>query len=340
MILPQLTFFCELNSDDLQELFKDSAIIDGLRALNANLSLGLIDLSQERAEVVRRLNAAGIPLTAWLLLPEKDGYWFNLDNFPQALACYQSFREWTEEKGLKWSGVGLDIEPDIRDWGQWKTGRFRFINTLVKRAFNRKRLLRAQAAYTRLAATIRNDGYLVESYQFPFIDDERKVGSSLLRRLAGLVDIPVDREVWMLYTSYFRPTGAGYLWSYAQQASAIGLGSTGGGVDTGVGDGQPLDWEEFSRDLRLAWYWTNDIYIFSLEGCARQGFFERLKNFQWDRPILFPDEVAEPVERWRQALRSALWVSHNALFIFVGTITAVIIMRRLSGLLHRRAGKR
>jgi hypothetical protein len=336
MILPQLTFFCQLNPDDLHELFMSPAVIDGLKDLKANLSLGLLDFSQERANVVRSLNAAGIPLNAWLLLPEEDGYWFNLDNVPQALACYRAFREWTDENSLLWSGVALDIEPDIQDWERWKTGRFQLLTALVKRSFNRKRLLRAQAAYAKLAATIRSDGYFVESYQFPFIEDERKVGSTLLRRLAGLVDIPVDREVWMLYTSFFRPAGAGYLWSYAQQAKAIGLGSTGGGVDTGVGDGHPLDWEEFSRDLRLAWYWTNDIYIFSLEGCVHQGFFERLKNFQWDRPILFPDEVAEPVERWRQALRSALWVSHNALVIFVSTITAVIILRRLRALLRRR----
>ena len=54
--------------------------------------------------------------------------------------------------------------------------------------------------------------------------------------MAGLVDIEVDREVWMLYTSFVRPNGAGVLASYAPEAQSVGLGSTGGGVELGAGD--------------------------------------------------------------------------------------------------------
>jgi hypothetical protein len=150
---------------------------------------------------------------------------------------------------------------------------------LLKRVMSRGQLARSQAAYASLARDIRNDGYIVETYQFPVIVDERKTGSTLLRRAAGLVDVPADREVWMLYSSFSRPMGVGYLWSYAPEAQRIALGSTGGGLHSNLVDPRPLDWDEFARDLRLGWYWTNELYIFSLEGCLRQGFMDRLKSF-------------------------------------------------------------
>src|SRR3712207_8982240 len=47
----------------------------------------------QRAAVVRQLNTYGIPTIAWLLLPHDQGYWFNLGNYPQAIARYHAFRE-------------------------------------------------------------------------------------------------------------------------------------------------------------------------------------------------------------------------------------------------------
>ena len=90
----------------------------------------------------------------------------------------------------------------------------------------------------------------------------------------------------MLYSSFARPHGAGFVWSYAPEAKAIGIGVTSAGVDTGMPvDSPPLTWDELERDLRLAWAWTDDMFIYSLEGCVRQGFFPRLKAFIWDQPI-------------------------------------------------------
>src|ERR1700733_14460574 len=66
---PRLEFACELATEQLQSLFSKPDVIDDLRQLNAALSLSLIDLSPGRAGVVRRLNEAGIPVTAWLALP-------------------------------------------------------------------------------------------------------------------------------------------------------------------------------------------------------------------------------------------------------------------------------
>ncbi|MBC7233593.1 MAG: hypothetical protein H5T68_10195 [Chloroflexi bacterium] len=327
MAQPQLTFFCELEADRLQRLFADEAVVKGLRAVQGSVSLGILDLSPERAAVVRLLNQHHIPVIAWQLLPKEQGYWFNVDNAPQAAARYQAFKEWTAEHGLRWDGVGLDIEPDIREMRQLTVDRWSLLPVLLQRGLDTERLRRAQMQYQILVAQIRADGYRVDSYQMPLIVDERRAGSTLLQRLAGLVDIAVDREVLMLYSSLM-PYGAALLWSYAPDAQSVGVGVTGGGVEIeGVTPSPPLDWDEFSRDLLLAHCWTDDIHIFSLEGCVQQGFLSRLPDFDWEAPIVPPVESAAQVQRLRQALRAALWASAHPWLVTMGLLSILWMLR-------------
>ncbi|MFN2285432.1 MAG: hypothetical protein ACK2UQ_13500, partial [Anaerolineae bacterium] len=283
---PELTFFCELDAAALQELFSTPQIIEDLCALGAGVSLGLRDLSEERAEIVRRLNDAGIPVVAWLLLPEAQGYWFNLDNAPEAIAFYADFRAWTTAHDLQWDGVGLDIEPDMRELKKLIAGDRRALRTLFRRFMDAERLKQAQRHYSGLIAQIRADGYRVDEYAIHFVVDERQAGSQLVQRLFGLVDLDVDREVLMLYSSVMRPLGHGVLWSYAPFAGSVGVGLTGGGVDVGgVDQIPPLTWDEFTHDLRLAHTWSDTIHVFSLEGAVRQGYLSRLLTFDWDAPV-------------------------------------------------------
>ncbi|MDY7226161.1 hypothetical protein [Hyalangium rubrum] len=286
MTPPRLTFFCELAAEPLQALFADRAVTEHMVALKASVSLGLLDFSSERAVVVRRLGQAGVPVIAWQLLPAEQGYWFNLDNAPQADARYSAFREWTATHGLEWDGVGLDIEPDIHELQRLLSGGWRRLPALLPRLRQGERLRNAREAYSALVARIRADGHRVDTYQMPFIVDERQARATLLQRLLGVVDLPTDREVLMLYSSFLRPRGAAVLESYGAQARSIAVGSTGGGVELpGLIEVPPLSWDELSRDLRLARRWSEDLHIFSLEGCVRQGFLPRLHTFDWDAPV-------------------------------------------------------
>lgn len=83
---PNLTLACELAPEPLKELFATQELIDDLKTMNASISLGILDFSPERVEVVHQLNKAGIPVTAWLLLPKELGYWFNRSYAPDAQA--------------------------------------------------------------------------------------------------------------------------------------------------------------------------------------------------------------------------------------------------------------
>jgi len=327
MAAPQLTFFCELDRDALIGLFSSQKIIDELTGLNASISMGVLDFSPERAEIVRQLNHAGIPLTAWLLLPKDEGYWFNSDNFSYALKRYEEFTLWTEKYSLNWTAIGLDIEPDINDVSLALERKGALFPKYIKKILSNKNLKLAEENYQALVHKIHDDGYLVESYQIPILLDERKARSTFVRRMVGLVDLQVDREVWMLYTSIFRPHGVGILGSYAPETQAIGVGVTGGGVDIQNLDSFPLNWGEFSRDLRLAWYWCDNIYIFSLEGCVEQGFLSKLLSFQWDQPILLPERETKRTNRWRELIRVGLWLSVHFWKILIGIVSILLLIK-------------
>jgi hypothetical protein len=308
-------------------------VIDRLVSLKASVCLGLLDLSAERAAAVRQLNSAGVPVVAWLLLPKEQGYWFNATNSGYALDRYEAFRDWTALEGLHWAGVGLDIEPDIRDLSGLMQRRGRMIPRLLPRLFQIRQMRQARTAYRALVSLIHADGYPVESYQFPLIADERHAGSTVLQRLAGIVDVKVEREVWMLYTSFLRPHGAGMLASYAPEAQVVGLGVTGGGVaEPGLTQPAALSWDEFARDLRLAWMWCDDLFIFSLEGCVQQGFLERLEHFAWDLPVMTPESEKTRVDAWRGTLQSGLWLAQRLPYILTGALAGILawkIARRL-----------
>ncbi len=311
---PRLTFFCELGAEPLQALFADPAVLEHLVALRAAVSLGLVELGEQRAAVVRRLHEAGIPVIAWQLLPAEQGYWFNLDNAPQAAARYSAFREWTAAHHLSWDGVGLDIEPDLHELRRLLARGWRELPALLRRLRRSERLRQARAAYSALAARIREDGYRVDTYQLPLIVDERQAGSTLLQRLLGVVELPADREVLMLYSSFVRPHGVSLLESYGAQASSIGVGSTGGGVELpGAGAAPPLSWDELSRDLWLARRWCADLHVFSLEGCVRQGFLARLRSFDWEEPVERPQTKTRRMELMRRVGKALLWAAARLL---------------------------
>ena len=309
----QLTFFCELDRKNIQALFGEPSLPSRLRTLDARVSLGILDLSDERAEVVRCLNRAGVPVIAWQLLPREQGYWYNLRNTAEAAAGYAGFRAWTAREGLQWAGIGVDIEPDIGEFQQLLSQPLRFMGAVVKRGWSKKRYNDARGAYETLVLQMRGDGFPVHSYAFPFIADEQRTGSTLLQRLLGVTDVAADERVLMLYSSFFRPIGDAILWSYAQTADAVGVGLTGGGVEMGgVEIPDPMTWEELARDLGIAARWCRNIHNFSLEGCLRQGFLDRLENHDWNRPAHRPMPWVPAVAAFRILLQAGLWTAARA----------------------------
>jgi len=268
----RLCFFCELEAGALAELFADGTVIRDLLALRAGVSLGLVDLSPERAAVVVKLQQVGVPLIAWLLLDQADGYFAHAGNAAAVSARYEAFRRWSAEHGLRWEGVGLDLEPARHELELYDRSPWRGLLRWIRNAFDESRLGDSESAYAGLADRIRAHGLRLEVYRFPLMLDERRAGSRLLRRGAGVADVAADREVLLVYSTLSVPRGPALLCSYAREARAIAVGSTGGGID----HAPKLTEAAFRRDLGIAAAAAEDVYVFSLEGCVRRGMLTGL----------------------------------------------------------------
>jgi hypothetical protein len=329
---PTLSFFCELRGPELVRLFADEALIPLLLRLGATVTIGLVDLSRERAEVVRRLNRMGVPVAAWLLLPEESGYWFNAHNAHEAWERYGDFIAWTRAHGLRWERVGIDIEPNIDEVRMVRQRPLALLRALPRifRCIRENREM-----YQGLVARIHGDGYPVDAYVFPFIHTEREAGTEVLQRITGMIDLRVDREIAMLYTSFVRPHGQGFLDFYARHFPAVAVGVTGGGVEEGLNPPPPLTWDEFARDLRLTRRHTRDIHVFSLEGCVEQGYLERLVSFDWGVPTHAPPDALERAAELTRRMKFALRALDRPHVASLAATAAVVVPIGMLGLAVR-----
>lgn len=280
---PHLTYFVELASEPLQTLFATPGLREFLARTGAGISMGILDLTPERAAIVRDLEARGVEVTAWLLLDVEQGYWLNADNPEHGRSRYRQTIAWAAAQGLRLHRIGLDIEFPRSDADLLMSKGARALLTLLRRRRPAEQVRRAERDYAALIDEIRGGGRSVESYHFPYILDERGTGSTLLRRTFGLVDIDVDADVFMLYSSYLGRLGAR---AYFDEAPCIAIGVTGGGVNAGTPEeaARVLSWERFEEDLRAAAAQTANVYVFSLEGCVEQDMLARLEQIDWNRP--------------------------------------------------------
>lgn len=286
---PQLIFFCELDGASLQALLDEQRLVPVLAANGYGVALAIRVFDDASANVVRMLNAQGVPVIAWLLLSPGEGFWFHLQNYPQAVERYRAFHAWCHRQGLRFQAIGLDIEPpssevdQIQRWG---------LRDLVRRAWlARENVLfaAARAAYVDLIAEIHHDGYEVHTYQLPLLSDDRRAGTTLAQRALDIVDLPSDLEVLICYSSVplealGNDLGGSLIASYGPSADGIGVGTlSGSAVQDSSSEGLPsLAWEALERDLLLAARHTDVMYVYSLEGCVERGLLPKLANLHWD----------------------------------------------------------
>lgn len=336
--VPQLVFFTELDAPRLEELLAQPGVVETLRRHEYGLSMAIRDFSPSGAEAVRVLEAEGIGVTAWLLLPADAGYWFNVENYPQATAYYRAFSAWARSEQLRFNAVALGLEPSP----QLREGlRYSFPLWLARRlvaARTNSLFPAAQVAYRELTAEIRADGYAVHTYQYPFVVDDRRAGTTLVQRALNIVDLPADTEVLLCYSSRFPrllfrgDLGGALVAEYGPHADAIGVGLTGGGYLDATGrDRGLLSFEALARDLRLAAGFTDTIHIFSLEGCVEQGYLERLPELDWTADVRVLRRYRLGMSTVRMAIGATLWTSRHGLTMlgWVGWVVAgAMVVRR------------
>jgi hypothetical protein len=305
-----LIFASDSHTSELKALFTPE-LMDELHQINAGVALSTGDFSSERAQIVRRLNEAGIATVAWIVLDQRDGYYVNAENAAATARRFAEFDRWTTENGLRWEAVGLDIEPLLRDWDVMNHQRLRFLLMILRRLFvSNGQVYRTREFYVDLIRGMQSRGYYVQTYQLPLIVNERKAHSTVLERILGLVDVRGDQEVLMLYTSFNPALGAAMIYQYGPYTQAIAVGSTAGTPDAvPSGKFSPLNWDEFSRDLIVARHFSPIVGVYSLEGCVSNGYISRLKAMNWNRSLLIPAASIKKAARIQKVIYHMLWMA-------------------------------
>jgi len=318
---PHLSFFCELPEKEFTELFSDSSLISELVEMQVSLRIGLHDFGEARTLTIQKLNKAGIPVFAWLLLPEENGYWFNMHNGEKAQKRYEDFKKWTTENQLTWEGIGLDLEPDMNDAKLAMTHPWKFGWKAYKRLYDKKSLKSATEIYQKLISAMKADGYVVESYIIPFLFEERAKKTTSLQKLLGIVDIETGKEIPMSYTSGMGNPAIIPL--YHTDKMPIALGSTGGGVKIEGFELAALTWDKLERDLLIASGLTDEIVVFCLEASVQKGFLNKIKNLDFSQKA--PDITAE-IEKQRKTnnIIRFILVILNRPFWFTVSILAIL----------------
>lgn len=320
---PVLSFFNETKGPELKKLFNNPSIIPTLIQLKAEIRMGMLDLSPERAEILKALNKAGVPVVAWLLLPEEKGYFFFTKNGYLAIERYQEIKNWADKEGIVFKGIGLDLELDMNDMKTFKTNKWKFFMSLPPRLYDKQQITDGHTTYQRLLEIIKKDGYPTESYYASFIKDETKNGTTSIQQLSGFLDVKVEKEIPMLYTSIMgNPYGMLKVYGKDQNLKAVALGSTGGGIDPSL---PSLSWENLSHDLRLASQFADEIHIFSLEGAVWKGFLPKLINFDYNVPVTEKPKEVEAVKSIQSKVVMVSNILSHPTLLFIG-ITLIIAL--------------
>jgi hypothetical protein len=314
---PQLFFAC-CNGGwaAAQSLFADGRVIASLQRLNAGVAIATDDLSPARAQIVQRLNGAGIPVVAWFVVPGEQGYYINSGNAPQAAGHFSAFQQWSAEYRLRWNAIGLDIEPDIRLFEDLQHHRARLALQSLIRYFELGKMHRAREAYGDLIHRMQSQGYIVQTYQLPFIVAERQAHVTVLERLLGIVDVRGNEEVVMIYTGFNKAVGSAMIWTLGADSQEIAIGST-------AGDEAALSWNDFSRDLIVAAHFSKVVGIFNLEGSVQHDYLSRLETMDWNQGVSITAQSLTRARRLLLIAGIALWLGDLAPFLILGIALAL-----------------
>lgn len=320
---PQLFFACDGSVAKVQALLTPELVTD-LHSLGAGIALPTDDLSEERAALVERLNAAAVPVVASLTLPPEEGYYINAGNAPETLERFREFDRWSGAHNLRWQAVGLDIEPNLSEFGALANQKLQLVRLALDRWFDWQGVRRARDSYSDLIREMQSRGYSVQTYQFPLIADERDAHSTFLERVFQLVDVRGNDEALMVYTSFHHSIGTALVWEYGQQAQTVILGITQSSGDPAIDARFPaLNWQEFSQELIVARHFSSLIGVYNLQGAVQQGFITKLMTMNWDAPVVISPQSIAATIRVRRLVRLGLWIGSSAPFLVVAFILFV-----------------
>jgi hypothetical protein len=320
-----ISFFNELKSPELVQLFKDSSLIPNLQAIHGEIRMGTLDLTSERAGIIKKLNDAGVPVIAWIVLSEEDGYFSNSINADLSKKRYQEIKDWADKNQLKFKAIGFDFEIDMNDLKLAKSSPLKLVSKMFTRLYeNDSNLKLAKLKYDTLMAQVKTDGYAVEGYFMPYINDEVANGTNSIQKMARFIPYKTGNDIPMLYSS-LNGNGDGMLKLYGADVHlyATGLGSTGGGIDTpGL-----LTYERLAHDMNVAFKTVKEVHIFSLEGAVKSGMLSKLLTYKYDSTVAYnQNEIEGSISVQKKVKLMSTILSYPTLVILTILLTIALFV--------------
>lgn len=303
------------------------ADIPRLAAAGVQLNLA-IPLERLADPALKRLlqvaEALQVPVGAWLLLPDAQGYWPNAENarlFEQALA---QFLRWLAQEHLRVAEIIVDMETPLalsrllkgRLWQGLQLEYQRWLDPLQQRRFDE-----AVAIYTAAVARAHAAGLQMQVVSYPFVVHDALARTTVLQRFLQIpvTPVPWDRVSLMIYRSSFQdfcplPLSAGLVTAYLQLArrafsqpvnAALGVLGTVGKLQEG-GFGDPARLAPDVAAARAAG--ADGIQLFSLDGLHQLAQPENgLRLYQTAARVHLPTAAD-------QTLLQSLQLAHRSLY--------------------------
>ncbi|MBI4700846.1 MAG: hypothetical protein HY744_06735 [Deltaproteobacteria bacterium] len=254
------------------------------------------------AALLRDAAGAGVPVRAWLLLSEQDGYWANEHNASEVRAAALAFADWREAEALPVGWLIFDLEMALE--------RSRAVSEAIeqeglvaglekiKEGRDPASFAAHRQQYFELVAELQARGLRVMGVTYPMVLDDAADGDDDIQ---DELDVPIGGVPWdeasfMVYQSLIYDLsgswhGPDVIYSYARSAveqhgarAAVALGIVGqAGIDP-VSMPYP-DASTLLRDHAAARAGgAGSISIYSLDGLLQQ-----------DDPGAWLDAVVAPV---------------------------------------------
>lgn len=324
---PIVTYIYNMPSHTMAEFWRDE-VYTHLSIHQMRICMAIRDTSDIRAEIVRQLNRRRIPVVAWIV-PEEHAstHDYRMHDAEEFNTRYQHIHGWSISQGLRWDAIGIDIEPDIRDTVRFGDDPKVDYQTLIQRFGERWHIDEATTQYQAIMARIHADGYQSESYEVPFVRDDRVSQSTVARRLLGLPNVAAQHTVVRLCSSTARPYGPGLIATYAPEYAAAIIGNVDDGNDTN----HPLSLAELLRDVaHVAACGVKHIYITEMAHIFASGWHEHIAQPTWLRqPLPVADETHRQVARMRAGLRALLWAGARPAVLLPLLIPVLLLVRRM-----------
>lgn len=250
----------------------------------------------------------GVPVNAWLLLPEEDGYWFNEENLKEAREQVLGFLDWIEDRGIPLDWIMFDMEMSIDKVRAMEGGGL--VDTvipLLKENVDPAAYQQSTRDYSEFVLELQERGYRVTAAAYPFVLDDLKDGDHEIQDAwnTPVVGVGFDEIYFMAYrTSFARllgiTPGPDLVYQYAGEArrefgtaGIMALGIVGNvGMVSEEGYEKPAD---LSVDVAAALAGGSErVYVYSLDGMLtldNPGAWLDLAGTPPEKPE--PDDVTE-----------------------------------------------